>query len=64
MVKFPKGLIKYELLIHSNTIDKSYVSVEALFLGQFIPSLLSKVNLEYGNRYSEMLQQAIELSIR
>lgn len=43
MIRFNSGLLKYELKISCNTIDKSFLTVEVLFLGQFIPSQLSNL---------------------
>ena len=38
MLLYPKGLISYEFNVSANTLDISFLTVETLFLGQFLPS--------------------------
>lgn len=47
----------------SNTKDKSTIDVEVLFLGQFIPSELFQVNLEYGMEYEGVLKEAVKMNV-
>lgn len=51
IVKYPSGIVKYEINGNCNTADKNSITLEILFLGQFIPSELSQLNLEYGKNY-------------
>ena len=64
IVKYPSGIVKYEINVNCNTADKNSITLEVLFLGQFVPSELSKLNLEYGKNYQQMLKSAIRFSVQ
>lgn len=60
LMRFPRGLVKYDVDRMCNTVDKSPVRIKATMLGRLVPSGIVQLYYAYGVEYQEVVRRMVQ----